>query len=210
MKRLITAGTAVAPGRARHRHRGGAAADPVRPGAGAALRGGAAAAVRLLLGAGTVALERLSLCLVRRSLGLRRTALRPVDSRPLAVERLPLHLGAGTLGLRVSAVRPPPARDPTAAAGRVPRGRARRRPGVRPVSGDSSAWSIRRPRVTLPGARLVVPERVDGTVRMHRADRVGQAVPEQAAEARAALRAHQRIGRVTARRAPGRHRPGRR
>ena len=54
---------------------------------------------RLLLGAGPVALERLSLCLVRRSLDGWRAALRAVDSRPLAVERLPLHLDPGALGL---------------------------------------------------------------------------------------------------------------
>ena len=49
--------------------------------------------------------------------------------------------------------------------------------------------------VALPGARLVIPERVDRAVRMHRADRIGQPVPQQAAEAGAAFRPQQRVVR---------------
>ena len=48
--------------------------------------------------------------------------------------------------------------------------------------------------VALPRAGLVVPERVDRAVRMHRAHRVGQAQPEQAAEAGTGFRADQRVG----------------
>src|SRR5690349_16338414 len=82
-----------------HWHGDGAATDPVRAGAGASLRTSPAAAFRLLLGARAVALEWLPLRLVRRSLGRRRPALWPLDTRALAVERRSLHLDPRPLGL---------------------------------------------------------------------------------------------------------------
>ena len=48
--------------------------------------------------------------------------------------------------------------------------------------------------VTLPGARLIVPECVNGAVRVHRADRVGEASPEEPAKAGSTFHPNQRIG----------------
>ena len=92
MKRLITAGTAVI---LIGLGIGTAVAQPPFPYGPVpepALRAGSSAAPRILLGAGPLALERLSLRLVRRPLGRRRTAPRRMDSRPLAMEWPPLRL----------------------------------------------------------------------------------------------------------------------
>ena len=48
--------------------------------------------------------------------------------------------------------------------------------------------------VALPRAGLVVPERIDRAVRMHRAHRVGQAHPEQATEAGTGFGTDQGVG----------------
>ena len=65
----------------------------------AALRGGTATARRVLLGAGSLALERLSLRLVARPLGCRRPPLRTLGAWPLGVDWLSLGLATGTLAV---------------------------------------------------------------------------------------------------------------
>src|SRR5215472_6414648 len=87
------------PDGALHRQHHGTAADPLWPGAGAALRAGATATLGALLGAGSLALERLSLCLDRRPLYRWSATLRGLRPGPLAVERLSLRLGPCALAL---------------------------------------------------------------------------------------------------------------
>src|SRR5579872_1903143 len=87
--------------RVRDWHCGGAtcaAAHPLWRGAAAARGGRTASPCWVLLGAGSLALERQPLCLDWWALD-GRPAARPVDCRALALERQSLRVGAGPLGL---------------------------------------------------------------------------------------------------------------